>query len=179
MSDKTEHRFDNPQIQLADIPKHEDLVLQPIAKRYWNIIVIHLLIRFSVIGAVIFSLVLSIDPLNVVLWPVLIGYLLVVGLSFYWQRMAFPKRGFAIRKHDIIYRRGVLSTIKTIIPFQRVQHVAVNESFLSRKYGLAQLQVFTAGGSSSDIKISGLEKEDAERMKSQIMFHIVEPQQNA
>lgn len=179
MSDKTEHQFENPQIQLADIPKHEDLVIQPIAERYWNIIVIRLLIRFLVIGVVIFSLILSINPLNAYLWPVLIIYLLVVGLSFYWQRMAFPKRGFAIRKHDIIYRRGVLSTIKTIVPFQRVQHVAVNESFLSRKYGLAQLQVFTAGGSSSDIKISGLKKEDAERMKSQIMLHMVEPQQNA
>lgn len=179
MSDKTEQQFENPQIQLADTPKHEDLVLQPIAKRYWNIIVIRLLIRFLAIGVVIFSLILSIDPLNAYLWPVLIIYLLVVGLSFYWQRTAFPKRGFAIRKHDIIYRRGVLSTIKTIVPFQRVQHVAVNESFLSRKYGLAQLQVFTAGGSSSDIKISGLEKEDAERMKSQIMLHMVEPQQNA
>src|SRR5690606_35562610 len=157
MSDKTEHRFDNPQIQLADIPKHEDLVLQPIAKRYWNIIVIHLLIRFSVIGAVIFSLVLSIDPLNVVLWPVLFGYLLVVGLSIYWQRMHFPKRLFALSKHVMITRRGVMSPIKSKVPFHRVQHAVVNESMRTSKLGLPQLQLFTARGSSSEIKRSGLE----------------------
>lgn len=169
-----ESKFENPQIDPADIPKHEDIRFHPIAARYWNIIVIRLLIRFLIFGAAIFTLVYTIEVLNKFLWVSGVAYLLIVGCSFYWQRIAFPKRGFAIRKHDILYRRGVLSTIKTIIPFQRVQHVAVNESFLSRKYGLAQLQIFTAGGSSSDIKISGLEKEQAEQMKSQIMLHIID-----
>lgn len=173
-----DNQFENPQIQLADIPRHQDIVFQRIAANYWNIIVIRLLIRFLIFGAAIFTLFFTIEVLTAYLWSVLIGYLLIVGLSFYWQRVAFPKRGFAVRKHDIIYRRGVLSTLTTVIPFQRVQHVAVNESFLSRKYGLAQLQIFTAGGSSSDIKISGLEKDDAERMKSQIMLHIVEIEKN-
>lgn len=173
-----DNQFENPQIILSDIPKHDDVIYQSIAARYWNIIMIRLCLRFLVIAAVIFTLVLNIDALNTYLWPALISYLLLIGLSFYWQHAAFPKRGFAMRKHDIIYRRGVLSTINTIIPFQRVQHVAVNESFLSRKYNLAQLQVFTAGGTSSDVKISGLEKDDAERMKSQIMLHIVELEQD-
>lgn len=171
---RMESKFENPQIDLANIPKHEDVIFQAIAARYWNIIVIRILLRFLIFGAAAFTLAYAIDALNKFLWLFVIAYLLIAGCSFYWQRIAFPKRGFAIRKHDILYRRGVLSTIKTIIPFQRVQHVAVNESFLSRKYGLAQLQIFTAGGSSSDIKISGLEKEQAEQMKSQIMLHIVD-----
>lgn len=169
-----ESKFENPQIDLANVPKHEDVMFEAIATRYWNIIVIRLLIRFLIFGAAIFTLTYTIEALNKFVWLFGIAYLLIVGCSFYWHRIAFPKRGFAIRKHDILYRRGVLSTIKTIVPFQRVQHVAVNESFLSRKYGLAQLQIFTAGGSSSDIKISGLEKEQAEQMKSQIMLHITD-----
>lgn len=174
ISSPSESNFENLQVLLADIPKHEEVDYQAIATAYWNVILIRLLIRFLLFGAILLTFLVNIDPLSIYLWPALIVYLVLTGVNIYWQRMAFPKRGFAVRTHDILYRRGVLSTLQTIIPFQRIQHVAVNESFLARRYGLAQLQIFTAGGASSDIKISGLLREDAERIKSLIMLHIVD-----
>jgi membrane protein YdbS with pleckstrin-like domain len=56
-----------------------------------------------------------------------------------------------------------------LLPFNRVQHAEVSNGPLQRKYGLATLKFFTAGGSSVDLKIDGLHKERAEKMRSFIM----------
>src|SRR5690606_34653268 len=91
---------------------------------------------------------------------------------------AFHKRKYAVREHDIIYQRGLLSNHVTIVPFSRIQHVAVYESFLARKLKLAQIQIFTAGGTAGTLKISGLEKENAEKIKAVILGKITSGEEN-
>ena len=56
-----------------------------------------------------------------------------------------------------------------LLPFNRVQHAEVSSGPLQRKFGLASLKFFTAGGSSVDLKIDGLMKERAEEIRSFIM----------
>lgn len=51
------------------------------------------------------------------------------------------------------------------IPFNRMQHSEVLQGVIDRQFGLARLAVFTAGGSSSDLVIPGLEAEQAYRMR--------------
>jgi membrane protein YdbS with pleckstrin-like domain len=53
----------------------------------------------------------------------------------------------------VLYKYGILATKTIIIPYNRVQHVALHEGFVSRYLGLAKIEIFTAGGSSSDIEI--------------------------
>jgi membrane protein YdbS with pleckstrin-like domain len=43
---------------------------------------------------------------------------------------------------------------------------------VSRYFGLAKIQIFTAGGSSSDLEIPGIEKEQAENIKQLVMGKI-------
>jgi uncharacterized membrane protein YdbT with pleckstrin-like domain len=50
--------------------------------------------------------------------------------------------------------------------------VALHEGVFSRMYQLTELQVYTAGGSSSDLHIPGLPKEEAERIKSFLLNKI-------
>jgi membrane protein YdbS with pleckstrin-like domain len=57
-----------------------------------------------------------------------------------------------------------------------VQHAEVSSGPLQRKYGLASLKFFTAGGSSVDLKIDGLSKERAEEIRSFIMEKAGHPQ---
>ena len=68
-------------------------------------------------------------------------------------------------EHDAIYKSGLISETTTIIPFNRVQHVALHQGFISRKLGLASIELFTAGGSSSDLEIPGLLLADAQIIK--------------
>ena len=96
--------------------------------------------------------------------------ILIIGLLFWISTIAFRKKGYAIREKDVVFRKGLLATTTTIIPFNRIQHVALHEGVLSRMYDLSELQVYTAGGSSSDLHISGLPKIQAEKIKTFLNF---------
>jgi uncharacterized protein len=96
--------------------------------------------------------------------------LLLVILFF--LRMGFTKKGYAFRNHDVLYRSGVIATNSMVIPYNRVQHVALHEGFISRLFGLAKVEIFTAGGSSSDLEIPGIPKEEAENIKQLLMGKI-------
>jgi len=53
-----------------------------------------------------------------------------------------------------------------------VQHAALHEGLISRYLGLAQVEIYTAGVHGGDIKIPGLLKEDADRIKHLLMGKI-------
>ena len=99
-------------------------------------------------------------------------YILFLGFTFLLCRISFKKRGFAFREHDVIYRSGILATNTMIIPYNRVQHVALHEGFISRYFDLAKVEIFTAGGDSSDVSIPGIKKEQAEDIKQLLMGKI-------
>lgn len=165
--------FKNELIDLTNIPRYEEVELHPIIASYWKVIQFNFAIQFLIFASIIgLFLKLKNEELTPYLWIIVPVFTLTMALIYVALRMGFKKRSYGIRTHDLIYRNGVLSTQTTIIPFNRIQHVAVNEGFLSRYYGLAQLQIFTAGGSSSDMKISGLSKEEAEKIKETILFQI-------
>jgi hypothetical protein len=86
--------------------------------------------------------------------------------------IGFKKKGFAFREHDVLFKHGIIATNTIVIPYNRVQHVALHEELVSRYFGLAKIEIFTAGGSSSDIEIPGIEKEQAENIKQLLMGKI-------
>ena len=165
-------QFTNPELAISSLPKHSEIAINPIHPTYWYIIAINFVISFFVVGGIIAAALVTAEALKPYTSLILTLYVLFMGTLFVLQRLAFRKRGYALRQRDLIYRRGLLATTTTIIPFNRIQHVALNEGFLSRYNGLAQLQLFTAGGSSSDMRISGLPKGEAEGMKDFILRQI-------
>jgi membrane protein YdbS with pleckstrin-like domain len=70
------------------------------------------------------------------------------------SRISFNKKGFAFRTR-CSFKHGILATNIIVIPYNRVQHVALHEGFISRYW---QNRSFTAGGSASDIEIPELKK---------------------
>ena len=98
----------------------------------------------------------------------LVVYFLLVVFSV----VGFKKKGFAFREHDVLFRHGIIATNTIVIPYNRVQHVALHEGLISRYFGLTKIEIFTAGGSSSDIEIPGIEKEQAENIKQLLMGKI-------
>jgi membrane protein YdbS with pleckstrin-like domain len=54
-------------------------------------------------------------------------FFLVLLLS----RISFNKKGFAFRTHDVLFKHGILATNIIVIPYNRVQHVALHEGFIS------------------------------------------------
>ena len=56
-----------------------------------------------------------------------------------------------------------------MIPFNRIQHIETVRGPIERLLGLATIKIFSAGGLSSDLSISGLEAERATRLKRIIL----------
>jgi membrane protein YdbS with pleckstrin-like domain len=53
----------------------------------------------------------------------------------------------------------------TSVPFNRIQHSEINQGPLDRAYNLASLNIYTAGGSSSDLTIPGLPYDQAVKLR--------------
>lgn len=86
--------------------------------------------------------------------------------------MYVRRSGYALREQDIIYKRGFLFERITIVPFNRIQHVSVERSFLDKILNISSVKVFTAGGSGSDISIPGIYPDTATSVKEEISARI-------
>ena len=164
--------FTNNSVSFETLPKFESVPLQPLNRDYLNVVYI---------GNAVFAILLSMGTL-IFLWvkeesqplilPIVGATSMVIALLFWLSTISFRKKGYALREKDILFQKGILSRTTTVIPFSRIQHVALHEGFFSRMYQLSELQIYTAGGSSSDLHIPGLPKEQAEQMKTFLLQKI-------
>jgi membrane protein YdbS with pleckstrin-like domain len=164
--------FTNNTIDIAQLPRFEAVVFQKLQPDYWKVLMINRVIIFTILAVAVGFAVYFINEIRIFvpfLWG---GYSILVVLSFVILRLSFLKKGFAFREHDVLFKSGIIATNTIIIPYNRVQHVALHEGWLSRYFGLAQVEIFTAGGNSSDIEIPGIEKEQAEKIKQLLMGKI-------
>lgn len=165
--------FTNETIDTKQLPRYESVELTSLHKNYWKVLLINNAIIFSIIAIVMIFLWINIEDSQEFSPFLVFGiFLVIVNVSFFLNRISFKKKAYAFRNHDVIYRSGLIATNTMVIPYNRVQHVALHEGFLSRYFGLAKVEIFTAGGSASDIEIPGIAKEEAENIKQLLMGKI-------
>lgn len=165
----TETSFTNEVIDLDLLPKYEDIQLSRPHPDYWKIICINLLIFFGLLGITIGILLFFVDEIKPNGKWMIPLYLASLAIFFLLFRLSFKKRGYAIRTHDVIYKSGVIAESTTIIPLNRIQHIELNEGFFSRIYKLGSLQLFTAGGQTGHIHISGIAIEEAKSIRDLLL----------
>jgi len=163
----------NDTIDTIALPRFEDVELTPLEPSYLKVIRLNIALIFVILTIVTGAAFYFVEELHNYWLPITAAYIIIVILSILFSSISFSNRGFAFRNHDVIYRSGVISLNTTIIPYNRVQHVALHEGFISRYFGLASVEIFTAGGDQSDIRISGIDKEHAEKIKQLLMGKII------
>ncbi|MBC7524757.1 MAG: PH domain-containing protein [Flavobacterium sp.] len=164
--------FTNEIIDTKQLPRHEEVQLTPLQPQFWFVTLINLSIFFLILAIVSTVMCFKSDEISVYRLYFILGYFLILVIAIFLNRISFNKKGFAFRNHDVIFRSGIISTNTMIIPYNRVQHVALQEGFISRYFGLAKVSIYTAGGSSSDLEIPGILKEEAENIKQLLMGKI-------
>jgi membrane protein YdbS with pleckstrin-like domain len=164
--------FTNKPIDISALPRYETVKLNALQPKYWNVILFNISATFLIIGVVLAVIIYFVEEIHSLAWLFGLVYVLFLGFTFLLSNISFKKRGFAFREHDVIYRSGILATNTMIIPYNRVQHVALHEGFVSRYFDLAKVEIFTAGGDSSDVSIPGIKKEQAEDIKQLLMGKI-------
>ena len=157
--------FTNNQIDVGALPQLENLNLKPIDSKYLYIILINILsVFFGLLGGLFIARWISNDrgfrSFALVLL-VIIGLIGVMSLTIYY--LGFKNRKYAIREQDMTYTQGYIVTKMVTLPYNRIQHLEIKRSFLSRKFGLSTLKIYSAGESGGDLSIKGLPKDVAER----------------
>lgn len=163
--------FSNEQIDLASLPKYEQVAFSSVSSKY--------LIKMN-IQTGIFMLVLTIAlgvfwffQLNYMQSGIIFGFVLVAFIFRFWNNYKLLQSlGYAVREKDIIYKRGFIFNKTTVIPFNRVQHASISRGIWDKLLGISSLNIFTAGGGASDISIPGLEPQMAVQLQEAIAVKI-------
>ena len=163
--------FQNLPINIEELPKVSEVDFQPIEKAY---------LKVSIINQLIFLTILSVGALSIIYFSdipnkyeaYMISGLVIIALIVFSLLMTifgFKKKKFALREKDIMYTKGLIWSVRTAIPFNRVQHAEIKQGPLERLMKLSSLKIFTAGGQSSDLVIPGLTNEKAQEIKDFIL----------
>ena len=166
--------FTNETIDTNQLPKFEEVTFTNLHPKYIWVVLINLLLCIGLLILVpLLILMFKPEVFSGKVW-LIIGVVIPVlsALFIVFSFIGFQKKGFAFREHDVLFRHGIIATNTIVIPYNRVQHVALHEELISRYFGLAKIEIFTAGGSSSDIEIPGIKKEQAENIKQLLMGKI-------
>ena len=164
--------FTNPEVPLASLPRAADLAWHALHPRFVARILaqraVSLGVAAVVLGAAtVFMFVEQIWEAHATaiartIWGLVICF---AAWRLIWPLFEVPRRGYALRERDIAFKSGLLWRTVTVVPFNRVQHAATGSGLFDRKFGLATLTVFTAGGGGGDLHIAGLGADRAERLR--------------
>lgn len=164
--------FTNETIDTTKLPRFEEVPFTPLHPSYWKVVLIGFAIFYGILGIALIAFFLFVEDARQYAVLLVTLYFVLILLSLFFSRLGFRKKGFAFRTHDVLYRSGIIATSTIVIPYNRVQHVSLHEGLISRAFGLAKIEVFTAGGKESDIEIPGILKSQAEDIKQLLMGKI-------
>ena len=91
-----------------------------------------------------------------------------------WFSLWHPPRryqswGYRIDDKVLETRNGNLFQTTRLLPLNRLQHVDLQQGPLERIYGLARLELHTAGTQNASITIPGLAREEAVRLRDHLV----------
>ena len=165
--------FQNSAIELTDLPHLESHTFLPIQRSYVNILYLSNGLTFLLLLVpLLIFVVVYLGVLHWLSFLLLIIWLALALFSLWFASASVTNKSYLLRQKDISYRTGVFFKDWITIPFTRVQHCELSRGVLDRSFGLAELRIYTAGGSGSDIAIPGLLNEDALRLKNFIIAKI-------
>lgn len=161
--------FSNQQVDISQLPAVERLEMASLEPDYKVV----RYISGGIIAVVLIIISWSIVLLQPGTWPYGFYASAFITLVAFWiiiyHGISFQYMGYAMREKDISFKSGLLWRSMTTIPFNRVQHCDIKQGMLDRRFGLAKLTIYTAGGQSTDLMIPGLFPETAERLKTFIL----------
>lgn len=152
--------FANSAIDARDLPQLDDHLFDQLDPAYARLRTMFALGFAGVVtlGTVAVALATS-SWVAVFVGAAALAVVAAVGVA---HRIEVAHMGYLVREHDLSFRRGVIGRSVATVPFARVQHVSITRGPVERRYGLASLQLRTAGG---EVSIPGLDTDFADRLK--------------
>ena len=161
----TKVEFNNPIIQMDSLPILEKTNFQSLEKDYLWLRILFISIVLLIVGSVaLFIGIIS----DLEWWQPMILVGIIFSLIYFTEWKGFSIKGYALRQNDVSFKSGLIFFSMTSVPFNRVQHTEVNQTPLAQLFDLGEVKVYTAGGATSDLTISGLKIGEAHQLKDHI-----------
>ncbi len=137
--------------------------------------------------AIIFILIRSFKRLLKQVWPLFIPLLLggSSGSSIYSRIeiglagvgllgiipsvIAYFKYYYQLSDKELVINSGLLKKVKLNIPFERIQSVNFNQTFLHQMFDVTEVEIETAGSDSQETKIDALDMATANALRERIL----------
>ncbi|MBT3383621.1 MAG: PH domain-containing protein [Prolixibacteraceae bacterium] len=160
--------FSNSILIPENLPEIERKTFNPLDKKYLKILFIRIIIFFLVLaGAFTTFLIISEGkPPTYILSIVISVLVFLIAFISILTVLEFPRRGYLLREKDLSYQKGLITYKLISVPFNRIQHVEVNQGVFEKILKLSSVKIFTAGGQASDLSIHGLPAEIAQNLKA-------------
>ncbi|UWG47875.1 putative membrane protein YdbS, contains bPH2 (bacterial pleckstrin homology) domain [Halanaeroarchaeum sp. HSR-CO] len=127
------------------------------------------------IGAIARALVVGVVATGIVVFltdrSIWIGFgvgavVLALGLGHALLRYRIWR--FEVQDDALYLERGVLTRVRTVVPYVRIQHVDTQRGPVDRIAGIGSVVVYTAGSRGADVAIPGLDPERATALQHRL-----------
>ena len=149
-------------------PRLETLEFTPMSPYYAKINAFSAFIGWAIILIILFTVDLLVDKIDLhfIVLPIIGVISISSAVLGYFSAKAC---GYFRGEFDVLYKEGLWWKKQTALSFSRIQHIDISHGPLERKYHLATIKFFTAGGAASDLKIPGITNQIAEQLRTQIL----------
>lgn len=160
--------FTNSVLLPENLPEVDPETFTGLNRKYLIVLFARILIVFLFISGGFTAFLIVAEhglPLSIII-SVAAAILLIIFLISMITWLGFPKKGYLVREKDVSFQRGLITYTVTSVPLNRIQHVEVNQGVLAKILHLSSVNIYTAGGTSSDLSIPGLTENDAQKLKA-------------
>jgi len=160
--------FTNAVLIPENLPEVEPETFTGLNRKYLIVLFVRILIIFLLLagGMTAYIIFAEQTPSWSILIPIAAAVLLIIIFISVVTWLGFPKKGYLVREKDVSFQRGLITYMVTSVPLNRIQHVEVNQGILAKMLGLSSVNIYTAGGTSSDLSIPGLTENEALKLKA-------------
>ncbi|MFW5831618.1 MAG: PH domain-containing protein [Prolixibacteraceae bacterium] len=159
--------FTNSVILPENLPELKPADFRGLHRNYLTILFVRIAVVFLFLagGFVVFFLFAKENFASYVFYLVAAGIVFITAYLVVVTILGFPRKGYLLREKDVSYQHGLITHTVTSVPLNRIQHVEVSQGVLAKILNLSAVKIYTAGGTSSDLFIPGLQTDEAQKLK--------------
>lgn len=151
-----------------EIPDVEELIgprrtLEPRIRTVW---IVQSGISATVLGLVA-AVAFALLPVGGA-WVGSVVFTVLFLLGVVFAVLRYRSWSYEVREDSLFLERGVVTRVRTVAPYVRIQHVDTRRGPIERVFGLATTVVYTAGSRGADVSIPGLTPERADDLRERL-----------
>lgn len=123
----------------------------------------------SILAVLFFSGATTIRSLDfVVMFFISLLFFLVIFLALFWEYLVWSNYDYFIQDENIKISHGVFRKNNREIPIKRIQNVDIKRNILHRLLGIAQVNLETAGGNTTEASLKYTSENTSRKIQKEI-----------